>query len=269
MYYYGEFLVAGDPPWCVAFISVLRWLQLVTVLFSASIGLGLVLALSGDIMFIRLMRYAPHVVVPLATLLNMCMFTQPQIYHAGASYPSNVEQLPYCEQTPLATKVFAYELTAIVVAVLFSQGYLCARLLHLAPGSIVKRSTRIASKYLLALLFAFGVFVCKALLVEEDFDDDNYWNWHIVGIWTGDLHGFFNYIAFELHAQTVADRVDSNRVDDMNVGFSANVAESVELPTTCAGHKHIRRPADNDDSCSNSMASSCATLDPLGIGRIF
>jgi len=133
------------------------------------------------------------------------MFTQPQTFH------SNSTRLPYCEHTPLARKVFAWELTCIFAFVAGVHVYALILLQKVVPGSVVDRSIRITSNYLKATLFAFGIFVYMALFVHADISSDEFWNWNVLECWTSNLHGFFNFLAFEYHAHKMANGLQEER----------------------------------------------------------
>eukprot|EP00812_Abedinium_dasypus_P001799 NODE_1216_length_1207_cov_354.165799.p1 GENE.NODE_1216_length_1207_cov_354.165799~~NODE_1216_length_1207_cov_354.165799.p1 ORF type:complete len:354 (-),score=102.77 NODE_1216_length_1207_cov_354.165799:145-1158(-) len=233
---YRRLLWNGSATWCQGYISVLRVLQLLSGLFSAATALGLLAVVLRAQTMLKVLPYTPVLVVPLAVVLNL------RYFHAKGDYSSAYENgLGDCLTDSRTQRIFALEVVAIFVIVIGAGAVIACRACHTAPGSVVRRTARSASRYIVAFFLSYAVFVLSQLL---DPDSVNY-----AGCTFGMIHGsrdllyllngFFNYLAFQGHVlqvhSTHAHEHDASgpTLVRPSVGFRA-IAEVQEFRTNAA-----------------------------------
>merc|ERR1711862_503986 len=103
---------------------------------------------------LRVVRFAPFVIVPLAALL-----TVPYGMYLTLTPSHIIDTLigPRCTSQPKGDTAVSIEFFVIFVIVILIHFEVLRRLN--VPGSVLKRSTRDAFMYIAAFFFSFGVFI--------------------------------------------------------------------------------------------------------------
>eukprot|EP00931_Biecheleriopsis_adriatica_P067482 TRINITY_DN41618_c0_g1_i1.p1 TRINITY_DN41618_c0_g1~~TRINITY_DN41618_c0_g1_i1.p1 ORF type:complete len:332 (+),score=27.90 TRINITY_DN41618_c0_g1_i1:23-1018(+) len=232
--YYRTIFYPGDPPWCTLHKGVQRWLQLLSVLFSALLALGLLSALLRRKRFLRSLRWGPFLVVPLSLLMNVAYFVLPEIFHPKTE---NII-LPYCPSTRPSQTIFGAELALVFLGVVCTHAYSLCRLHKAAPASVMARSVHNGSKYLCAFTCSWMLYIFSQVyeLLAGEVIDMEFWYIHLARDLLYNCHGLFNLIAFRSHM--------ASQPDQMTVLFRSNPS-LITLSTA-----HVSEVSECDDSWS-------------------
>eukprot|EP00811_Abedinium_folium_P000373 NODE_10341_length_1359_cov_2.937500.p1 GENE.NODE_10341_length_1359_cov_2.937500~~NODE_10341_length_1359_cov_2.937500.p1 ORF type:complete len:334 (-),score=80.91 NODE_10341_length_1359_cov_2.937500:237-1238(-) len=218
-------LLNGNASWCTVSLLVQRILQMMSLLFSSALALGLLAFVQRAHRLIRLLHVAPVFIVPLAALLNADYFV-----HPGFQYVGDVPLL-VCEANPTTQNIFAIEVLIIFMGVVCVE---VAMIRHAAVTADLarRRSMKSGTRYIVAYFVSYSLFVISQVFIVLFPQFGNYntcqmWALHVFRDNLYFLNGFLNFLAFRLHLQQVIQthaalartRQRRQRTAGLRVGF--------------------------------------------------
>eukprot|EP00929_Paragymnodinium_shiwhaense_P107819 TRINITY_DN74179_c0_g1_i1.p1 TRINITY_DN74179_c0_g1~~TRINITY_DN74179_c0_g1_i1.p1 ORF type:complete len:436 (-),score=60.55 TRINITY_DN74179_c0_g1_i1:800-2107(-) len=221
----GTLLYAGDPPWCSPYHAIARSLQLLSAMLASAVAFGLLAAIMKSKLVLAGLRHAHFLLTPLAFLMNLHFFSaKERRWHHRTPFP-------YCQVRRVSEVVFTMELSVLLVAVIVVHAYVYWRMKQAVPRSVLDRSVRNGSKYIMAFFASYGVYIISQVYVVfygRNPENGVFWAWHISRDAMYNMHGFFNYLAFLSHRKLDSERPQANQFD-LPVTFGAN--EEIEFDT--------------------------------------
>lgn len=199
---HGTALWPGDVKWCGTFNSVKRGLQLLSVLFSVSLAFGLSAALLKWNKMLRVLRWAPAIILPLTVVMNAAYMLSP-------SKSIDTYNMNYCQSQGRSQGFFAVELLCCFIMVSVLHVYALFTMRGSAPESVLRRSAHSSSRYMLAFFMSWGVYVASIhweTVTDPEVEDCAFWTLRITRDAFYMLNGLFNFLAFRRHVQQTVSR---------------------------------------------------------------
>lgn len=224
--YYRSFAILGDPPWCTLFFGIRWWLMILSAMFTVALAFGILSALLNWQGCVGKVRYSGFVVIPLSIV-----YAAPFFYY-NVVVQAKFTPMILCVLHDDLDTIVAIETMSLLISVVFVHAFALWRTRNTLPGSVVRRSIRIASRYLIAFWLSFALFAlaCFQHVFDSNFswDAESWWQWYVFIAWRLlMLNSVFNFVALYLHVRDVIN----NRVARgarSSVGLNAN-AEVVEV----------------------------------------
>lgn len=201
--YVGVFSGVRHFTKCHWYVTMERFLLILSILFSLSFGLGLVFELQR-IRTPGVLRKVDYLAPCLAIVLNIVYILD---------YKSNIHVIEgdaeVCGSTGLASEVYVVEVTTIFVSVSALHGIVLLQAWGSAPRSVARRSARSAARYLLAFFSTHTLYVIKKIWLWYLPDYPATCHWDLFRLTTRfmlNLNGFFNFLAFAGHVWYIHSR---------------------------------------------------------------
>lgn len=195
----------GDgSQYCPLFMKVRNWLLLASMLMSAAMTLGVLLALLGKCRLRWWQRISPCLVLILTFSLQPNFFNLSGFKYdtTGCDFPHNVG---CCWAGPDNSYLYVGVQLASILSFMFCvQVYMLVRIWRMVPGSVVSRCILSASGYVGACFVSYLGYA--ATLILTAYFDDKPWptwlDWMSFIAWRlMMINGFFNLLAMMYHGR--------------------------------------------------------------------
>mmetsp|Transcript_45458 Transcript_45458/g.83186 ORF Transcript_45458/g.83186 Transcript_45458/m.83186 type:complete len:391 (+) Transcript_45458:97-1269(+) len=230
--YNHTFIFKGDPPWCLTFRFVRWWLVLQSALWATSLALGVFFVLLNWRRLVACQRCSAVWILPLSFVMALpCV-----AYHNQDTYDKDVPQ-NLCTWANGLDRIFATEMLALLCITVFVHAFVVHRTRRTLPGSVLTRSVRVATRYILAFWATFGLFACRSLCNVIDCEawrPSHWWLWYDFISWRLMLlNGFFNFIALGLHVRdALYNRIARGPHSSVTLNAQVEVREVSEVDFT-------------------------------------
>lgn len=222
---------------CTFYMFVQRVLIMLTTLDALALAFGMVMQLNGRRSIPWVLWQSPFIIVPLSVLMELVYLLAPD------DVQKDLDFVELCLSNGPASHVYIFEVSSIFLATVVLHIVVIKQAWRTAPRSVTRRSVWSASRYLLAFFATHVLHVGYKIWLWRDPEALGQCGFEItrvVGNMSLNLNGFYNFLAFWIHARRVARAKNAKAEAHVNFRGEQSLAEELEIPH---GEEHRRSVA--------------------------
>lgn len=212
---------------CNALFFLQRALVMLTTLDALALAVGMVLQLCrGATRIPRLLWWAPWLAMPLSVAMSL-------VYLLVEDVVQDENFMELCYSNGLGSHVYIVEVSAIFAITVVLHVFVIGQAWQTAPRSVSRRSVANACRYLLALFLTHVLHVFYKIWLWTDrapFGSCGFEILRVVGNMCLNLNGFFNFLAFWIHARRVARRRNAKVGAHVHFRGDGSLREECQIP---------------------------------------
>lgn len=212
---------------CRTFIFVQRSLVMLTTLDALALAVGMVLQLHSRNKHIpRILWVAPWLAVPLSIVMELGYLITEEV-------TEDHDFAELCYSNGLGSHLYIFEVSTIFVITVILHVVVIGQAWRTAPRSVARRSVWSASRYVLAFFLTHVLHVGYKIWLwvdEAALGSCSFEVLRVIGNICLNLNGFFNFLAFWIHARRIARSQTATVNGHVNFHTEGSLTETLEIP---------------------------------------